>query len=105
MELILGLQPMSQFDAAAAPMYNSFQAVPDGHPYAALPVHVRLDELNSKTAWGTGRLERMNFAHEDAVDDSLLNETIWRAVRGARHPMPAPIRAAFVFNHRDEDDD
>ena len=25
MELILGLQPMTQFDAAATPMYNSFQ--------------------------------------------------------------------------------
>ena len=26
MELILGLKPMSQFDAAATPMFNSFQA-------------------------------------------------------------------------------
>jgi hypothetical protein len=32
MELILGLQPMSQFDAAATPMWNSFQARPDLRP-------------------------------------------------------------------------
>ena len=37
MELILGLKPMSQFDAAARPMYNSFQAKPDLTPYE----HVR----------------------------------------------------------------
>jgi len=32
-ELILGLRPMSQFDAAAAPMYASFQATPDFSAY------------------------------------------------------------------------
>ena len=35
MELILGLKPMSQFDAAATPMFNSFQATPDLRPYQA----------------------------------------------------------------------
>ena len=33
MELILGLKPLSQFDAAAAPMFNSFQPLPDLRPY------------------------------------------------------------------------
>jgi hypothetical protein len=32
MELILGLKPMSQFDAAATPMFNSFHATPDLRP-------------------------------------------------------------------------
>ena len=36
MELILGLEPMTQFDAAATPMFNSFQAQPDLRPYDAL---------------------------------------------------------------------
>ena len=36
MELILGLKPMSQFDAAATPMFASFQGTPDLRPYAAL---------------------------------------------------------------------
>ena len=48
----------------------------------------------------------MNFAREDAADDLLLNEVIWRSVRGADNPMPAPVRAAFVFTHpKDKDDD
>jgi hypothetical protein len=47
----------------------------------------------------------MNFAREDAADDLLLNEVVWRSVRGPDHPMPAPVRAAFVFPHPDKDND
>src|SRR5262249_47732314 len=52
MELILGLKPMSQFDAAARPMFNSFQTVPDLRPYEALPAQVNLEEKNERQAWG-----------------------------------------------------
>ena len=37
MELILGLPPMSQYDAAATPMYSAFQSTPVATPYTALP--------------------------------------------------------------------
>ncbi len=103
MELILGLKPMSQFDAAARPMYNSFRAIPDFQPYAALPANVDLEERNQRHAWGSG-LE-MNFAREDSADDLLLNEVVWRSVRGPDNPMPAPVRAAFVFGRGDEEKD
>ena len=102
MELILGLKPMSQYDAAATPMFNSFQAAADLRPYQALPANVDLGERNSAQAWG-GQL-KMNFAREDAVDDLLLNEVVWRSVRGPDSPMPAPVRAAFVFAHQGEKD-
>ncbi|HWH70671.1 MAG TPA: bifunctional YncE family protein/alkaline phosphatase family protein, partial [Candidatus Sulfotelmatobacter sp.] len=104
MELILGLKPMTQFDAAARPMFNAFQAQPDLHPYQALAARVDLNAKNEKHAWGGHLL--MNFAQEDAADDLLLNEVIWRSVRGADSPMPAPVRAAFVFAHpQDKDGD
>ncbi len=106
MELILGLKPMSQFDAAAMPMFACFQATPDLSPYTARPVAVDLHATNPKTAWGADLSATMNFAKEDAVDDLLLNEMIWRSVRGAQSPMPAPHRAAFVFlKGGGEDDD
>ena len=104
-ELILGLQPMSQFDAAATPMFNSFQPVADLRPYDALPANVDLDERNSRARLGRCA-SQMNFAREDAADDLLLNEVIWRSVRGPAQPMPAPVRAAFVFQHpKDSDQD
>ena len=96
-ELILGLQPMSQFDAAARPMFNAFQPEPDLHPYEARAATVNLEEKNTEHAWGSHI--KMNFAREDAADDLLLNEIVWRSVRGQASPMPAPVRAAFVFAH------
>jgi DNA-binding beta-propeller fold protein YncE len=106
MELILGLEPMTQFDTAATPMFNSFQATPDLRPYDALPTNVDLNERNTRLAWGSKAAQKMDFSKEDAADDFLLNEMIWRSVRGADSPMPAPIRAAFVFTHpKDKDDD
>jgi DNA-binding beta-propeller fold protein YncE len=104
MELILGLQPMTQFDAAATPMFNSFQPTADLRPYQALPANVDLQEKNAATAWGGEASKKMDFSQEDAADDLLLNEVIWRSVKGADHPMPAPVRAAFVLAHPDDDD-
>jgi hypothetical protein len=102
MELILGLNPMSQFDAAATPMFASFQGEPDLRPYSALPSNVDLNEKNTAAAWGAQL--KMNFAREDAADDYLLNEVVWKSVRGANSPMPAPVHAAFVFAHKEDDD-
>jgi DNA-binding beta-propeller fold protein YncE len=105
MELILGLKPMSQFDAAALPMYNSFQPTPNLTPYRCRTVAVDLKARNVKTAWGTRQSNKMNFAREDAADDLLLNEVIWRSVRGAESPMPAPTRAAFVLSRAQGEED
>ena len=105
MELILGLQPMSQFDAAALPMYHSFTAKPDLAPYTHLPANVDLDEKNLATAWGADLSETFDFSKEDAADDLLLNEVVWRSVKGAGSPMPPPVRAAFVFAEREDGED
>ncbi len=101
-ELILGLQPMSQFDAAATPMFNCFQDRPDLSAFQALPANVDLQERNQPIAWGADL--PMNFAREDAADNFLLNEVVWRSVRGPHSPMPAPVRAGFVFPHPREED-
>ena len=52
MELILGLKPMSQFDAAATPMYASFQAEPDVRPYDVAPSNIDLKEMNQQHGAG-----------------------------------------------------
>jgi hypothetical protein len=105
MELILGLKPMSQFDAAARPMYHSFQAKPDPTPYRHVVPEVDLEEKNKATAWGAKLSETFDLAKEDAADDLLFNEVIWRSVKGPDSPMPAPVRSAFVFPHVKKDDD
>jgi len=94
--------PMRPFDAAATPMFASFQEKPDLRTFAALPEKVDMTEKNLRTAWGAGL--KMDFSREDAADDYLLNETVWKSVRGAASPMPAPIHAAFVFTRQSDDD-
>lgn len=102
-ELILGLDPMSQFDAAALPMVRSFDKAPIPEPYRALPANVPLDERNLASAWGAEASLAMDFSVEDAADDLLLNEIVWRSVRGATSAMPPPRRAAFVFVSDDDE--
>jgi len=95
-ELILGLPPMSQYDAAATPMWNCFQAIPDSTAYTAHDAIVDIDQRN--TAWNKEAKQSgsFNFAKADAVPDRLLNEIIWKAVKGSQQRMPEPRRSAFV---------
>jgi hypothetical protein len=78
---------------------------PDLRPYKTLPENVDLNERNTKLAWGGDLSRKMNFVKEDAADDLLLNEVIWRSIRGAQSPMPAPVRAAFVIPTKKKDAD
>ena len=97
MELILGLEPMSQFDAAARPMFNSFTRQPDFTPYVHRPARVDMNaEIPARARWPRSRM-RLDLEVEDRADDLLFNEIIWKAVKGADAPMPPPVRAAFVL--------
>ncbi|HVZ56279.1 MAG TPA: bifunctional YncE family protein/alkaline phosphatase family protein [Chitinophagaceae bacterium] len=95
-ELILGLPPMSQYDAAATPMWRCFSPTADLTPYRALPAGVSLDEKNTASSIWQQRSEGFDLAREDRVPDGLFNEVLWKAVRGLHSPMPAPRRAAFI---------
>jgi len=105
MELILGLEPMSQYDAAATPMYNAFQPTPVMTAYSGLPARIPLDEMNTSTAWGAQASLDMNLREADLAPELELNEIVWRSVRGANSPMPPPRRAAFIRIPDDGDDD
>jgi len=111
MELILGLKPMSQFDAAARPMYRSFTAKPDLSPYKAEKARIDLTETNKPGAFGAATSAKLNLEKEDQADDLIFNEIIWKSVKGANSPMPAPVRAAFFVpikaktGKKDDDDD
>jgi hypothetical protein len=88
---------MSQFDALAMPMFASFQARPDLKPYAALEPKVDRNARVATNAYGVKETLQMDFTKEDAADDLVLNEIIWRNVRGANARMPAPTRRAWVL--------
>jgi YVTN family beta-propeller protein len=104
-ELILGLPPMSQYDAAATPMYRAFTNTPDSRPFAALPARIPLDEKNDPAAYGAEASLRMDISEADRVPDQELNEILWRSVRGADAPVPPAVRAGFVRPLPDDDGD
>jgi hypothetical protein len=105
-ELILGLPPMSQYDAAALPMFNSFTAKPNLTPFKSVPSNINLNDKNTATN-NTARLsETIDLSKEDLVPDMLFSQIIWKAVKGEDSEMPAPRRSAFVkVSDKDRDDD
>ncbi len=87
-ELILGLPPMTQFDAAATPMIASFQDTPDLKTYTAITPKQRLDEPNTALAYRGAASAHYDFSHPDRVNDAVLNEILWHDAKGANTPMP-----------------
>lgn len=96
MELILGLPPMSQYDAAAVPLSDCFTNTPDFKPYTTKPANVDLNQRNTVWNKSAERSQEWNFAREDAAPDLDLNEVVWKSVKGEDSMMPAPRRSAFV---------
>ena len=95
-ELILGIPPMSQYDAAAVPMWRCFTSKPDFATFKALPSNIDLTEKTIVKNELTEQSEMFDFTKEDKAPDRLFNEVIWKAVRGLSSVMAAPKRAAFV---------
>lgn len=104
-ELILGLPPMSQYDAAATPMFKSFTATPNLNAFTSLPSNINLNEKNTSNNKTAKLSEHIDLSKEDRVPDMLFSQIIWKAVKGEQSVMPAPRRSAFVKVEDDTDDE
>lgn len=93
MELILGLPPMSQYDAAAMPMAAAFTSASDATPYVADSAQYDLTTRNKEGDYGQNLMEGFNLTREDAVPDDIFSEIIWRSIKGT--PMPPPRYSIF----------
>jgi YVTN family beta-propeller protein len=95
MELIVGLRPMTQFDAAATPMLNAFDPVPNLTPYTAVVPSQPLTQVNLASAPMAAQSEALAFDQADAADNRVLNEAIWKATKGPGSTMPEPRNGTF----------
>jgi YVTN family beta-propeller protein len=103
-ELLLALPPMSQYDAAAEPMWRCFSDKPDLTPFTARPPQTDLGSVNTiENAWQK-KSERFDLTKEDQVPDHEFTEVIWKAVKGVNSSPPAPRRAAFVKESEKKND-
>jgi YVTN family beta-propeller protein len=107
-ELLLGLPPMTQHDAAAPPMVNSFMAKPDLTGFTALPARIDLMTKNPDQGYGAIESARMDFSEYDRIDEDALNRILWHSIKGVDVPYPAPVRRALptpygLFTFRKDD--
>jgi YVTN family beta-propeller protein len=124
-ENILGMQPLTQFDLVASPMFDAFQDTPDPTPYDHLAAVIPLDQGPNlpvdkaaaysplQKAWlkATAEVMKGKYDKADAVDPNFLNHVIWYSATGWTRPypgenkvlMPGPLVKA-ARKYRDDDD-
>jgi YVTN family beta-propeller protein len=105
LELILGLPPMSQYDAAAVPLWACFTPKPNLAPYTTRPATTPQDARNTTFNGPARRALKFDLSREDAAPDLAFNENIWQAIRGEHSRMPAPRRSAAVRGVRGEQEE
>lgn len=90
MELIMGIRPLTQFDAYATPMYGGFGPRPNLRPYDAVVPPWPRTEVNPNDAPMAEISARQQLGKEDQIDERTFNQAIWKSVRGAGSTMPEP---------------
>ena len=90
MELILGIAPLTQFDAQATPMLASFTSHPHFAPYDAVVPSQSLTQMNSPTSALSKQIGASDLTGADEVPEQLLNESIWKSVKGRDTVPPRP---------------
>jgi DNA-binding beta-propeller fold protein YncE len=92
-ELIVGLRPLTHFDAGARPMSAAFATKADLTPYVAEKPRRSLDEVNPANTPLAARGAKMDLSEADNIDDDEMNDILWLAIR--KTPPPVPVRSFF----------
>jgi len=113
-ELLLGLEPLSQYDAVADPIMDWSDAPSNAEPYEAkMPSETLFTEINpapSELSAGDPRIEmalqsaKMDFTHADAAPAAELDEITWKTVKGPTAVMPVMHRTLPRGEGDDGDD-
>ncbi len=118
-ELLLGLPPMSQYDAIATPISDWDKTATNADPFIALlPPKQMIAAINTPAprpateAAVEKQLElasdQMDFVHADAAPAAQLNLIIWKSVKGIDSTMPPPrnsLVSPTTPPKTDDDDD
>ena len=105
-ELILGMQPMSQYDAGANALWRCFDKTPNAKGFITKPLQFDINEKNTVRSAMQRKSETFNFKKEDSINDHDFNEVLWKGLKGESAMVPAPKRAAFLkINAKKDADD
>ncbi len=95
-ELILGLPPMNQLDASAAPMTECFTDTRDLTPFTCVTNQFPLDKISPEPKKAADKQQRRDIAlsnrlpldQPDRCPEDVLNRILWRAMKGSDTPYP-----------------
>jgi hypothetical protein len=93
-ELILGLPPLTQYDAGATPMFNAFQKQAVLTEYEVQTPQINLQAKNSLFSAFSEESNRMDFSDYDLAPEDELNRILWAQARPGE-PYPTPIHRAI----------
>jgi hypothetical protein len=93
MELILGIKPLTHYDAGARPLTAAFADTPNNAVYQAEKPRISLTDRNPAKSSTAARSLRMDFSQADRIDDDELNDILWLAIKG--DAPPPPVRSYF----------
>ena len=93
MELILGLRPMTVYDASATPMTRAFSPTAKLDVYRPETPKQSLTERNPPAGALAARSAKMDWDEADEIDDNELNRILWLALKGTT--PPSPTRSLF----------
>lgn len=95
-ELVLGLRPLSQYDAQAMPMWRLMGSKADLTPYTAKASNIPVTQINTAAAPMAAASAHINTQRADSTDPELMNRITWAAVKGANVPYPVHHYSQFV---------
>ena len=97
-ESLLGLPPMTGYDAIAAPLAVFGSPPSNAEPYRAiLPSRAIIGQVNTPRAFKARESALMiNPLREESAPDEELNEILWRSIKGTtpparRYSLPSPL--------------
>jgi YVTN family beta-propeller protein len=97
-ELILGLPPMTQYDAPSIPLWRCMNNTSDHPVFTVRQSNVDLNLKNLAQNTWQKKSEKFDFTKEDMVSDAEFNEVIWKAVKGSDSECPPAVHAAFFMS-------
>jgi YVTN family beta-propeller protein len=95
-ENIVGISPLTQFDAYATPMTGAFVGNRNEAPYAAVRPAQAGNATNGQNAPMAAVSAAQKLDKEDQINEQQFNEAIWKSVRGADSTMPAPVHTVLA---------
>lgn len=98
MELILGIGPLTSYDAVASPILDWDNQPSNGTPFTAVPAAQKvvcektptLDRIAANDPMRELVIEsnKMDFEHPDSAPARRLNEIVWKSVKGTSSQAP-----------------